>query len=44
MIGLNPKVVNLLAKQQFELTKKSPDGKYTILVLKGADFKPNQNN
>ena len=29
MIGLNPKVVNMLAKQQFELTKKSPDGKLT---------------
>lgn len=37
MIGLNPKVVNLLAKQQFELAKKSPDGK-SIALLKVSQY------
>ena len=26
--GLNPKIMNVLAKQQAELAKKAPDGKF----------------
>ena len=44
MNSLNPKVLNTLAKQQAELVKSSPDGKYSILIHKiiGVIFYQNE--
>lgn len=33
MQGLNPKIINILAKQQAELANKAPDGKFSPIFV-----------
>jgi hypothetical protein len=45
MNGINPKILNVLAKQQADLAKKCPDGKpsiFNINFLLGIIFYPNE--
>jgi hypothetical protein len=45
-MNINPKIINVLAKQQNELVTKPPDGKlqslYQMLISIGVLFYPNQ--